>query len=43
MSNALEDTGTVGGSYSSGVKIRGRAAIKDATGTGSYQEEINTV
>lgn len=43
MANALEDKGTIGGAYSSGVKIRGRESIKDATGTGSYQEEIDAV
>jgi len=43
MANALEDKGTVGGSYSGGTKIRGRAPIKSATGTGSYQESIDNV
>jgi hypothetical protein len=43
ISNALQEKGTIGGEYSGGIKIRGRAPIKEATGTGSYQEEINNV
>lgn len=43
MANALEDKGTIEGAYSNGIKSRGREDIKSATGTGSYQEEIDGV
>lgn len=44
MARALEDKGTIEGSVSLGGSIsRGREAIKPATGTGSYQSEIDAI
>jgi hypothetical protein len=43
IGNALQEKGTIGGEYSGGIKVRGRSPIKEASGVGSYQEEINNV
>ena len=43
MSRALEDKGTIESSYAGEIKSRGREAIKESIGTGSYKEEIDAI
>jgi hypothetical protein len=43
MANALEDKGTIEAISVGGVSSRGREAVKEAIGTGSYKEEIDAI